>query len=184
MSQISFKQKSITLLIGIVLGFGIANFWHHVSTPPIPPAPNAESNTQDVTQRQELQCPTLQCPPCESEITFAPPELRSDVPNPLVSQLGQEARVAWLPVPGVKSYRVFVKNSKGTVVTSYTTKKTNAVLKDVPRPRSSKPSQYWVSVQSLNNLGLPGEASEKRRLLVYGRNDLIAPEIKTILIED
>jgi hypothetical protein len=180
-------HQILGLTFGIALGFFLASHW-----PPgkkiSPPSDQNIATTQGPESgthcaRNEL-AESAVCPPCGAEAKYDPPSFQASVPATIVANLEAEAHVRWTKVSGAPRYRLYITDKAGRVVKSYSTGRTELTLKELPRPKTTTMAEYWISLASLNSLGLPGPRGEKRKLIVHGRPDLVAPKIMLIRIED
>jgi hypothetical protein len=176
-------NRFLGLGIGIAIGFFLASHW-----PPgkkiSPTSGQSIAESSNPTSATQCLSDAAVCPPCGADVKYDPPSFGPNVPSTVVADLEAQAIVNWTSVSGAPRYRLYVTDKSGRVLKTYSTGRTSLVLKELPRPKTTTTAEYWISLASLNNLGLPGQRGEKRKLIVHGRPDLVAPQIKLIRIED
>ncbi|MEK7354891.1 MAG: hypothetical protein AAB250_00480 [Bdellovibrionota bacterium] len=145
----------------------------------------AEAPLSVTDMKPPVTCPV--CPACEEMINKEaklPPPTFADKTKEFIANEDGEATIRFHPVKGAIRSRVTVLDDRGGRVRTFSTRKDYVLVKDVPCPPDRKYVTFSVVLSSMSLLGQEGEFSEKRKLTIAGRPELIAPTIKTITVED
>ncbi|MDG0816177.1 hypothetical protein [Bdellovibrio svalbardensis] len=166
--------------VGCLVGFGISKIIPLMT-------PDSKSHTPP-TVSENSPSPNekiiYQCPEDPADKTPSTPEYVDNLPPVLQTNHEGEVRVAWKQVPHAEQYQVFIKDLSGKKVRTWKTSKTALYLKELPFQDSLEFTPYKVTVIALNRKGLASSESAQHDLKVRRLNGVVAPSIRSIVIED
>ncbi len=140
---------------------------------------NSSEQSVEVKEKIVYQCPSDP----EAEILPAP-RFSADLPDPLVSSIQGEVKIKWEPVQHAREYEIKIYNVKGKVVRRWISSSTLMYLKELPFNEKLEFTPYQVTIASINKNKVIGPESKQRLLNSRRIQNLVAPVIKAITVED
>lgn len=125
-----------------------------------------------------------QCPPDPEADVLAAPRFSADLPDPMVSSVEGEVKIKWEPVTHAREYEIKMYNLEGRVIRKWITSSTLLNLKELPFRAKMEFTPYQITIASINKKKVMGPESEQRLLNSRRIENLVAPVIKAITIED
>lgn len=125
-----------------------------------------------------------QCPPDPEAETLPAPIFSADLPDPLFSNFEGEAKIKWEPVQYAREYEVKLYNIEGKVVRKWISSSTSMHLKELPFREKLELTPYQITIASINKNKVMGPESQQRLLNSRRIQNLVAPVIKAITVED
>jgi hypothetical protein len=197
------KQNLMIFFAGVFAGFAVFYFGTHSARKKIPEADIYLKENLDIKQntipsevhenlaedevKAELQPMMVSSAPCPADLDsqiLPAPEFEEKLKDPLETNHEGEVRVAWKSQPRALRYSIIVKDLKGKVVKSMKTSQAAIYLKEIPFSDDLPMTPYVVQVSAINKKGIDGPKGKERRLMVRRMQNILAPTIKTISIED
>ena len=171
----SFDKASFALglILSAVLIFVFQNFFSRNEVSPRSEQP------AEVKEKIVYQCPTDP----EADV-LAAPSFSSDLPDPLVSSMEGEVKIQWDPVQYAREYEIKMYNIEGKVIRKWISSNTLLYLKELPFREKLEFTPYQITIASINKNKVTGPESEQRLLNSRRIQNLVAPVIKAITVED
>lgn len=126
------------------------------------------------------ECVTL----AEEVKILPPPTYQDDLPAKLETNFQGEVRVAWNPVSRASKYIISLRDDRGNTIKTYKTSHNVIYLKEIPVKANLDFAIYDVSVATINKKNEVGIDGEIRKLVARPLENIMAPTIKSITIED
>lgn len=124
------------------------------------------------------------CPTPLEETLLDPPQYTQDIPETFKTNHEGEARISWLSVEGAKKYQINLISENGKRIKSWKTTRQTLFLKEVPFDDNKEFTPYKITIQTLNAKDEAGPESPPKGLLSRRMQNIVAPTIKSISIED
>ncbi len=173
MKNFDKSSFALGLILSAVLIFIFQNFFSKNEM-----LPKSEP-TAEVKEKIVYQCP----PDPEAEVLVAP-RFSADLPDPLVSNVEGEVRIKWEPVEHAREYEVKMYNIEGRVIRKWISSNTTLYLKELPFREKLEFTPYQITIASINKNKIMGPESEQRLLNSRRIQNLVAPVIRAITVED
>lgn len=124
------------------------------------------------------------CPPTPATVPLGPPQYAQDIPEIVKTNHEGEARISWGAVEHAKKYQINLISEDGKRIKSWKTSRQTLFLKGIPFDEENEFTPYKITIQTLNANDEIGPESPPRRLLSRRLQNIVAPTIKSISIED